>query len=222
MADAAASFGPALIEAGNSFIPKKSSGSGSSFTSGYGQTGSYTRQGQQGSSSNTSPFGQFLGNESIASLQQLNPEIGDYLSMIHKAMTGGQLTGMGIPMAQAAIAQARGASSATMQGEKNMLARSGGANSVFGQQLLASTAAQGNEAAAQAPVGIYQQLLGQIPGFLQGMQGEAFQGLGQAGALNNTNTWSQILNQDTNTYSHDTSRQYNKNSNSGGGGLFGF
>lgn len=159
-------------------LPKKSSGSSSSTGQGFSTS----------DSSHSSGFGNMLGFGSEYNLQQIAPLQASYLSTLQAALTKGQIGGVGIPMAQAAIAQARGAAGATMQGEKNMLARSGGADSPFAQQLLSSTAAQGNEAVAQAPVGIYQELLGQIPGFLTTMNGQSMQGLGTAGTLNGTSS----------------------------------
>ena len=206
----------AAAQIGASLIPQKSSGSGSSFGSSYGQSGSYG-QGSQ-SSSNVSPFGLQEGYSGTSLGQQIQPDLTSYLNMLQKAMTGGGLSGAGIPMAQAAIAQARGAAAANLGSAENFLARSGASNSPFAGQLLSSIAAQGNEATAQAPVGIYQQLLSQIPGFISSTEGQSLSAMGQAGALNNTSTSN--YNNANNTYSHTTDRQYNNSSQSSG--PFGF
>ena len=161
---------------------------------------SNTTGSQSGSSSNVSPFGLQEGYSGTSLGQQIQPDLTSYLNMLQKAMTGGGLQGAGIPMAQAAIAQARGAAASTLGSAENFLVRSGASNSPFAGQLLSSIAAQGNEATAQAPVGIYQMLLGQIPGFLSSEEGQSLNAMGQAGALNNTNTFNQIANQTTRSH----------------------
>ena len=199
-----------------SLAPQKSSGS--SFGSNYGVGSSYMTGGASQTGSTTSPYGQQAAAAGQGILSGVAPTTADYQSMIQSALTGGGLSGVGIPMAQAAISQARGAAGANLASADSFLARSGTANSPFAAQLQSSIAAQGNEATAQAPVGIYQQLLNQIPGFISSQQGAGLSGLATGAASNYSNATQSQVAQNTLDYSHTTSRSYDK-SKSGG---FGF
>jgi hypothetical protein len=88
-----------------------------------------------------------------------------YGGMLESALKGQGSAG-NIPIIQQAVERSKQATSQTLAGTSDDLARSGLAGTPFGQAIMAQTQQQGNQAAARTETDLLSQLIAQVPAFL--------------------------------------------------------
>lgn len=113
--------------------------------------------------------------------REFSPVRGEFLSQLASALQTGAAPNSTIPSVQRAVEASQQATSNTLRGLNEGLARQGLAGTALGARTLAQTELQGRQATSQVPLDIIQALLSSAPQMALGSAQSILGALGQVG-----------------------------------------
>lgn len=134
--------------------------------------------GGKGQESTTSPSAMALTNLATGIMSGLSGASTGLLDAMKEVLTTG---GSSVPLISKSVEATRRASSKTLAGTEEELAKKGMAGTPFGEMVRSQTALEGNIAAGQTQQSLAQAIFSMIPQFIMGQTQSALGGL--AGAI---------------------------------------